>query len=75
MSIIIPSGKVDDYFIKAAEKMIRPTSSGQQSYDENKSTWPLGKPIPKIESDAQCTGLFPYTDFKLKLSERYSQKC
>ena len=57
MKIIAPSGKVDDYFIKAAEKMIRPTSSGEQSYDQNKSTWPLGQPIKKIESDAQCAGM------------------
>ena len=65
MGIIIPSGKVDDYFVKAAEKMIRPTSSGKQSYDDNKSTWPLGEPIPKIESDIQCTGLFPCIHYRM----------
>jgi hypothetical protein len=35
----------------------RGLSSGQQSYETDPSLYPVNKPIPKIESQSQCTGL------------------
>lgn len=33
--------------------LIRPLSSGQQSYDTNKNLWPLQQPVEKLEGIAQ----------------------
>ena len=35
----------------------RPISKGEQHYDENKEDWPVGKPIPKLESNVQVSGI------------------
>lgn len=34
----------------------RPLSSGEQSFDMNKEVWPLGEPVPKLESATQISG-------------------
>ena len=45
----------------ATEKLVRPLNSGQQSFDANSDTWPLGKAIPKLESNIQVAGWRPYS--------------
>lgn len=34
----------------------RPPATGKQSYPSNEKNWPVSKPVPKVESMAQCTG-------------------
>jgi len=56
MGIISSSSAVDSYFVSGSEKMVRATSRGEQKYDSNEDTWPLGKPMPKLEAASQATG-------------------
>ncbi|XP_045774054.1 xanthine dehydrogenase-like isoform X1 [Maniola jurtina] len=34
----------------------RPVSHGSQTYDTDKSVWPLNQPVPKLEALTQCSG-------------------
>lgn len=36
--------------------MKRATSQGTQTFDTDKSLWPLNQPVPKIEALVQCSG-------------------
>ncbi|KAL4223518.1 hypothetical protein ACF0H5_016989 [Mactra antiquata] len=40
----------------------RPISSGQQTYDTNKTMWPVTEPVQKIEANAQACGEAEYVD-------------
>lgn len=40
----------------AGEKIKRGLNTGQQQFDANTDTWPLGQAIPKVESAAQVSG-------------------
>lgn len=40
----------------AGQVIERPLSSGEQSFDMNKDVWPLGEPVPKLESATQISG-------------------
>lgn len=40
----------------------RPISSGKQDLDIEKSMWPVGKPIPKLEAFLQCSGEAEYVN-------------
>lgn len=42
--------------------MERPLSKGTQTFDTDKSLWPLNKPIPKIEALIQCSGEAKYAN-------------
>ncbi|KAK7021793.1 hypothetical protein SK128_010782 [Halocaridina rubra] len=48
--------------ISAGYKIERPLSSGQQSFDMHKDTWPVGEPISKLESATQISGEAKYLD-------------
>ncbi|CAK1583031.1 unnamed protein product [Parnassius mnemosyne] len=39
----------------------RPLSSGTQTFDTDKSLWPLNQPVPKLEALAQCSGEAKYS--------------
>ncbi|CAL4076880.1 unnamed protein product, partial [Meganyctiphanes norvegica] len=52
--------KVDGDFRSAGMGLERPLSSGRQDFDMNKDSWPVGEPIPKIESAAQVSGEAEY---------------
>ncbi|XP_042860846.1 xanthine dehydrogenase/oxidase-like [Penaeus japonicus] len=52
-----------------ATDLERPLSSGQQTYDQNTETWPLGKPIPKLEARMQCAGEAEYVNTMAAASE------
>ncbi|KAB7507098.1 putative aldehyde oxidase 1 [Armadillidium nasatum] len=53
-SVVAPS------YLSGSTELIRGTSSGEQIFDLNEDTWPLGKPIPKIEARIQCSGEAEY---------------
>lgn len=40
----------------AGPNIERPLSSGKQTFDMNKESWPIGEPVPKLESAAQISG-------------------
>ncbi|OQV18654.1 Xanthine dehydrogenase [Hypsibius exemplaris] len=40
--------------------IVRPLSSGSQSFETMEKNWPLTKPMPKLESLQQCTGEAKY---------------
>ncbi|KAF2353566.1 CO dehydrogenase flavoprotein C-terminal [Trinorchestia longiramus] len=46
----------------AGEKLKRGLNSGQQDFDANSDTWPIGQAIPKIESLIQVSGEAEYGD-------------
>ncbi|XP_069995409.1 xanthine dehydrogenase/oxidase isoform X1 [Penaeus vannamei] len=52
-----------------ATDLERPESSGQQEYDQNTETWPLGQPIPKLEARMQCAGEAEYVNTMAPVSE------
>lgn len=40
----------------AGPNIERPLSSGKQTFDMNRESWPIGEPVPKLESAAQISG-------------------
>ena len=40
----------------AGEKIVRAVAKGQQEFDKNSDTWPLGQAVPKLESTIQVAG-------------------
>nr|XP_018909622.1 PREDICTED: xanthine dehydrogenase-like [Bemisia tabaci] len=38
------------------EKLVRPLSSGKQSFDSDEKMWPVNKAMPKLEAYSQCSG-------------------
>ena len=53
---ILGNKKVSPELFSAGSDLKREESSGQQSYDENKDSWPIGKPYRKHESRIQISG-------------------
>ena len=41
-------------------RQLRPVQRGEHHYDQDKSRYPVTKPIKKLESDVQCTGEAEY---------------
>lgn len=54
--------KVSPRFQSAGPNIVRPLSSGRQSFDMNQETWPVGEPVPKLESAIQISGEAAYLD-------------
>ncbi|OWR49607.1 aldehyde oxidase 2 [Danaus plexippus plexippus] len=50
------SPSVSPRFASGGTDLIRPVSSGTQTYDTDKSLWPLNQPVPKLEALTQCSG-------------------
>lgn len=50
----------DSRYRSAVGSLLRPLSSGTQTYSTRKEEWPLTQPIPKLESMVQCTGEAKY---------------
>lgn len=44
------------YYKSGGEAIKRHKSKGMQSYETDKSLWPLNQPVPKIEALVQCSG-------------------
>ncbi|XP_026467613.1 indole-3-acetaldehyde oxidase-like [Ctenocephalides felis] len=55
-----PTKNLSSKNVFGRELLFRGLSSGHQKYDTNKSSWPLQKPISKIEGLAQCSGEAQY---------------
>ncbi|XP_068204134.1 uncharacterized protein [Palaemon carinicauda] len=54
--------KVSKDIMSAGKVIERPLSTGQQDFDMNEDTWPVGQGIPKIESATQISGEALYMD-------------
>ncbi|XP_063842980.1 xanthine dehydrogenase/oxidase-like isoform X2 [Scylla paramamosain] len=46
--------------VSGASDLVRPLSSGQQTFPENPEAWPVGKPVTKVEAPIQCSGEAEY---------------
>nr|BAR64767.1 aldehyde oxidase [Ostrinia furnacalis] len=53
---LCPDGKLDKKFRSGGEAIKRHTSQGTQTFDTDKSVWPLNQPVPKLEALVQCAG-------------------
>ncbi|XP_047998050.1 indole-3-acetaldehyde oxidase-like [Leguminivora glycinivorella] len=53
---LCPDGKLDPRYRSGGAAIKRNTSNGTQTFDTDKSIWPLNQPIPKIEALVQCSG-------------------
>ncbi|KAL0828977.1 hypothetical protein ABMA28_003866 [Loxostege sticticalis] len=53
---LCPDDKLDKRFRSGGEAIKRHTSQGTQSFDTDKSVWPLNQPVPKLEGLVQCAG-------------------
>ncbi|KAJ0176239.1 hypothetical protein K1T71_008413 [Dendrolimus kikuchii] len=51
-----PPDRVNPKYRSGAETIKRASSKGMQSYDTDKSVWPLNQPVPKLEALVQCSG-------------------
>lgn len=51
-----PNDRVDPKFKSGGEAIKRLTSKGSQTYDTDKTVWPLNQPVPKLEALVQCSG-------------------
>ncbi|XP_063538704.1 uncharacterized protein LOC134747956 [Cydia strobilella] len=53
---LCPDGKLDPRHRSGGSAIKRSTSQGTQTFDTDKSIWPLNQPIPKLEALVQCSG-------------------
>uniref|UniRef100_A0A2A4JXM9 Indole-3-acetaldehyde oxidase n=1 Tax=Heliothis virescens TaxID=7102 RepID=A0A2A4JXM9_HELVI len=53
---LCPSDKMNPTYKSGGEAIKRHSSKGMQSFETDKSIWPLNQPIPKIEALVQCSG-------------------
>ncbi|GBP32434.1 Xanthine dehydrogenase [Eumeta japonica] len=53
---LCPKNKVNARYRSGGEIFKRPVSRGTQTFDTDKTVWPLNKPIPKLEAIIQCSG-------------------
>lgn len=53
---LCPDGKLNPKNRSGGEAIKRNTSKGTQTFDTDKSVWPLNQPVPKIEALVQCSG-------------------
>lgn len=51
---------VNPLYKSGGDTLLRPVSRGTQTYDTDKSVWPLNQPVPKLEALAQCAGEVSY---------------
>ncbi|XP_046967892.1 indole-3-acetaldehyde oxidase-like [Vanessa cardui] len=55
-AILSLSPSVNPRYVSGGSELVRPISSGIQSYETDKSMWPLNQPVPKLEALTQCSG-------------------
>ncbi|XP_063364928.1 uncharacterized protein LOC134653488 [Cydia amplana] len=58
---IAPEASVNPRYASGGKPLLRPVSRGTQTFDTDKSLWPLNQPVPKLEALAQCSGEAKYT--------------
>nr|XP_045608547.1 xanthine dehydrogenase/oxidase-like [Procambarus clarkii] len=54
-----------------ATDLVRPVSSGQQSFDQNTDVWPLAQPVMKLEAPIQCTGEAEFVEFMAPVAKEH----
>ncbi|XP_037293464.1 xanthine dehydrogenase-like isoform X2 [Manduca sexta] len=57
-----PDDRIDPRYRSGGEAIKRKTSQGTQSFETDKSVWPLNKPVPKLEALVQCSGEAVFTN-------------
>ncbi|RVE42846.1 hypothetical protein evm_012521, partial [Chilo suppressalis] len=55
-----PSETLNSRYTSGASAIYREVSRGTQTFDTDKTLWPLNKPVPKLEALAQCSGEVAY---------------
>ena len=58
--------KVKPELASAGPNIVRPLSSSLQEFDMDQEAWPVGEPVPKLESATQISGESILPDFVLK---------
>lgn len=53
---LCPDNQLDPRQRSGGAAIKRITSKGTQTFDTDKSVWPLNQPIPKLEALVQCAG-------------------
>lgn len=48
---------VNPLYKSGGDTLLRPVSRGTQTYDTDKSVWPLNQPVPKLEALAQVINI------------------
>lgn len=56
MLSLCPSNRMNANYKSGAEAIKRSTSHGTQTFETDKSVWPLNQPVPKLEALVQCSG-------------------
>ncbi|XP_063888909.1 uncharacterized protein LOC135115838 isoform X1 [Scylla paramamosain] len=56
------ANKVNPKLASAGPNIERPLSSGRQEFDMDREAWPVGEPLPKLESATQISGEATYLD-------------
>ncbi|XP_013162076.1 PREDICTED: indole-3-acetaldehyde oxidase-like [Papilio xuthus] len=68
-AILSQAPSVNPRFKSGGSLLNRPVSSGTQTFDTDKSIWPLNQPVQKLEGLTQCSGEVRYS-----CDMRYSQR-
>nr|CAD7197905.1 unnamed protein product [Timema douglasi] len=58
----LAKAKAKKSLISGGDLLTRPLSSAKQTYETDKSVWPLNQPVPKLEALAQCSGEAAYVN-------------
>ncbi|XP_073946005.1 uncharacterized protein isoform X2 [Choristoneura fumiferana] len=53
---LCPDDKIDPKYRSGGDAIKRIISQGSQTFDTDKSVWPLNQPVPKLEALVQCSG-------------------
>ncbi|KAJ2951443.1 hypothetical protein O0L34_g13596 [Tuta absoluta] len=68
-----PADKVNPKFRSGGDVIKRTTSKGTQSYETDKSLWPLNQPVPKVEALVQCSGESTFAnDYPTQVGELFA---
>lgn len=62
LDILNSAALLDSSLVSGSKAIVRPVSSGTQSWQVDTSMYPLGEPIPKVESKQQCAGEIKYVN-------------
>nr|QLI62141.1 aldehyde oxidase 10 [Streltzoviella insularis] len=54
--VLCPDDKMNPKYRSGGKAMRRNISKGTQTFDTDKSIWPLNQPVPKLEALVQCSG-------------------
>lgn len=57
-----PPGKISSKNQSGANNLVRPLSSGSQTFETDKNKWPVNQPVLKYEGAIQCSGEAQYVN-------------